>query len=85
MPAVKKLLILDGRLRGDDDGYGHCLPCSTDLSGGGFEIRSLCISKGADLLERPAGSGIPAVGKAVAEAFRRSRIWAKSRLERGQT
>ena len=44
MPAVKKLLILDGRPRGDD-GSWPLPPLLDRLERRGFQIQVLCISK----------------------------------------
>jgi glycosyltransferase involved in cell wall biosynthesis len=81
MSAVKKLLILDGRPRGDDSSWP--LPPLLDrLERRGFEIRVLCISKGADLTADPRAFELPVLKRRLLRPFAARWFWSEDRLDR---
>jgi glycosyltransferase involved in cell wall biosynthesis len=81
MPAGIKLLILDGRPRGDDNSWP--LPPLLDrLEQRGFQIQVLSPSKAGDLAHDPRVLEVPFLNKRFLRPFAGRRIWSDSRLKR---
>jgi glycosyltransferase involved in cell wall biosynthesis len=81
MAAGKRLLILDGRARGDDNSWP--LPPLLDrLERRGFQIQVLCSSKGEDLTDDGRALEVPLLKKRLLRPFAARWIWSDSRLER---
>ena len=81
MSAVKKVLFLHGRSRGDD-GPWPLTPLLECLERVGFQVQVLCISKGADLAADPRAIEVPVLKYRLLTPFAERRIWSKLRLDR---
>jgi glycosyltransferase involved in cell wall biosynthesis len=81
MSEAKRLLILDGRLPGDDSA-GPLPPLLDRLEHRGFQIQVLCASRAEDLSGDPRVLDARSLKRRILRLFAPRLIWSDSRLDR---
>jgi glycosyltransferase involved in cell wall biosynthesis len=81
MSEDTRLLILDGRMPGDDS-VGPLPPLLDRLEHHGFQVQVLCASKAEDLSGDPRALEAQFLKKRILRFFARRLIWSDSRLDR---